>query len=98
MNDALGKSAFSVDFVNRAVAEIDRRIGDPVWINQWRCGTQDNPYWHIAVKGEAGFADKCELTRLYVTGAGWGDIEIITSSENGERPGLTGIKLFKNQQ
>lgn len=98
MNNALGQSEFSVDFVNRAVSEIDRRIGDPDWINQWRCGQQDNPYWDIVVKGEAGEADKRELERLYVQGAGWGDIVIITSSENGERPGLTGITLYKLPQ
>lgn len=44
--------------------------------------------------GESVVTLRKELTEFYKLG-GWLDVVISTSDENGERPGLVGIKLYK---
>lgn len=48
----------------------------------------------VAIGGEMREDIKTEVTAEYLK-AGWSKVEIINSSENGERPGMCGIKLYK---
>jgi len=52
-------------------------------------------YYHLVIDGELSEPLCEEITRLYKE-AGWGDKTICrTSSKNGERPGLTGLHLYR---
>jgi len=46
----------------------------------------------LAVVGEIQFCNKVE--KIYKE-AGWRSVVCKTSSENGERPGLTGLRLYR---
>ena len=57
---------------------------------------QDNPddnYRHIIIRGEYP-RHKLDLIETKYKQAGWAKAICMTSSENGERPGLTGLKLW----
>jgi len=55
---------------------------------------KDNDYYHLVIVGEYNrkICDKVE--EIYLE-AGWSDVRCRTSSENGERGGLTSLKLYK---
>jgi len=56
---------------------------------------QDQEYYHIAIVGEYNRKVCDEVEKLY-TKVGWYKVKCSTSSENGERPGLTGLHLYKS--
>lgn len=84
----------SLDYTSVAIKTIDSCLLDPEWVKNWRYGTPDKPYWKIICKGEANYADKVFLIRQY-TQAGWSMVEVLNSSENNERAGLSEITLYK---
>lgn len=51
-------------------------------------------YYHIVIPGELSRKICDEVERIYFQ-VGWKDVKCRTSSENGERPGLTGLVLNK---
>ena len=50
-------------------------------------------YYHLVISGEYNRV-VCDKIQLLYTKAGWKDVKCRTSSENGERPGLTGLMLY----
>jgi hypothetical protein len=52
-------------------------------------------YYHLVINGELSKAVCKEVRRIY-TEAGWIKVQCRTSSDNDERPGLTGLKLETN--
>jgi len=54
----------------------------------------DQDYYHLVIVGEYNRQTCDEIVRIY-TEAGWSKVECKTSSENGERPGLTGLQLYR---
>jgi len=55
---------------------------------------KDQYYYHLVVVGEYNRAACDEVEKIY-SKAGWLNVKCITSSENGEKPGLTGLTLNK---
>ena len=53
-------------------------------------------YYHLVIVGEYNRATCDEIQNIY-TKAGWAKVVCKTSSENGERPGLTGLQLYINK-
>ena len=49
-------------------------------------------YYHLVIKGELN-REVCKKIKEIYTLAGWKRVECKTSSDNGERPGLTGLIL-----
>ena len=54
----------------------------------------DSNYYHLVIVGEFNRAICDEVEKQY-TLVGWKDVKCRTSSENGERGGLTGLILKK---
>lgn len=55
---------------------------------------QDQDYFFLVIVGEYNRVVCNKIEELY-TQAGWKDVSCKTSSENGERPGLTGLKFHR---
>lgn len=55
---------------------------------------KDQEYYHLVVDGEYNRKTCDEVERIYEE-AGWWRVKCSTSSENGERGGLTGLQLFR---
>lgn len=53
---------------------------------------KDLQYYHLVILGEYNRQTCDEIERIY-TEAGWSNVQCRTSSENGERGGLTGLIL-----
>ncbi len=51
-----------------------------------------NTYYHLVCIGEYS-RDVCDKVEEIYINAGWKSVKCHTSSENGERPGLTGLIL-----
>ena len=56
----------------------------------------DQDYYHIVIVGEYNRAVCDEIEKIY-TEAGWFKVKCRTSTENGERGGLTGLILYANE-
>lgn len=50
-------------------------------------------YYHLVIKGELD-RKTCEAIEIIYRNAGWSLVSCKTSSENGEKPGLTGLQLY----
>lgn len=73
-----------------ALKEITRKLSDPDWVRDWRCGGSEDPFWRIAVPGVASHADMIEIERV-LSGSGWHRIVQTNSGDNGERDGMYGV-------
>lgn len=82
-------------FVKRAFEEIDRRLSDPLYARAMVYNEECNPTYKVAVVGIASNGDKEAIIAAYLK-AGWGEVIVTNSSEQGERPGMVGITLKKN--
>ena len=51
-------------------------------------------YYHLVLEGELNRETCVEVRALYLK-AGWKNVICKTSSENGERGGLTGLQLYR---
>ena len=56
---------------------------------------KDRQYYHLVVVGEYNRQTCDEIERIY-SEAGWSKVKCKTSSENGERGGLTGLQLYRS--
>ena len=52
-------------------------------------------YYHLVIVGEYN-RDVCDEIQRTYTEAGWKKVNCRTSSENGERGGLTGLQLWRS--
>lgn len=84
-------------FSEMVIAEISASLKDPDYVRKWRYGTQSDPYFDFVFQGTATYGDK-EAIRNAFLGAGWGTVVVTNSSENNERPGLAGVKIYKNSK
>ena len=55
---------------------------------------KDEQYYHLVIIGEYNRQTCDEIERIYME-AGWSKVKCKTSSENGERGGLTGLQLYR---
>lgn len=55
---------------------------------------KDQDYYHIVIVGEYT-REVCDAIEKNYSDAGWKHAKCKTSSENGERPGLTGLQLYR---
>ena len=55
---------------------------------------KDEEYYHLVISGEYNREVCDEIQTIYLN-AGWGRAFCRTSSENGERGGLTGLQLWR---
>lgn len=53
---------------------------------------EDEDYYHLLIVGEYN-REVCDQIQKLYTDAGWKKVICRTSSENGERGGLTGLKI-----
>ncbi len=83
--------------VNQALALIDAKLSDERYMADMMYGRDDNPYWKIILELELTPGEKEAVIKSYVD-HGWSKVTTMNSSENGERPGLCGITLYKNPQ
>ena len=56
---------------------------------------KDQQSYHLVIVGEYNRQTCDEVQRIY-TEAGWAKVKCRTSSENGERGGLTGLQLYRS--
>ena len=56
---------------------------------------KDQQYYHLVVVGEYN-RQTCDAVERIYTEAGWSKVKCRTSSENGERGGLTGLQLYRS--
>ena len=62
---------------------------------QFKKDDKDQDYYHLVIVGEYN-RDVCdEIKKTYIE-AGWKRVNCRTSSENGERGGLTGLQLWRS--
>lgn len=88
---------FRPEVVTKARRDIERNLNDAKWVADWRQGTNEDPYWSMAFSGTLTQGEMDQLTSDY-SHAGWGFVKITNSEGNGERPGMWGIKLYKNSR
>lgn len=81
-------------FSEKSLDLINELLSDVKYTRDWLYGMPDNPYYEFIVPGEPTEGDRKKITEQ-ILAAGWGRVEIKSSSENNERPGITGIKLFR---
>lgn len=55
---------------------------------------KDEQYYHLVIVGEYNRQTCDEIEKIYSDG-GWAKVKCKTSSENGERGGLTGLQLWR---
>lgn len=55
---------------------------------------KDEQYYHLVIVGEYNRQTCDEIEKIYSDG-GWTKVKCRTSSENGERGGLTGLQLWR---
>lgn len=55
---------------------------------------KDEDFYHLVIVGEYN-RDVCDEIQNLYTNAGWKNVVCKTSSENGERGGLTGLRLSR---
>ena len=55
---------------------------------------KDEMYYHLVIVGEYNRQTCDEIERIY-SDSGWITVKCRTSSENGERGGLTGLQLYR---
>lgn len=55
---------------------------------------KDEQYYHLVIVGEYNRQTCDEIEKIYSDG-GWDKVKCRTSSENGERGGLTGLQLWR---
>jgi hypothetical protein len=56
---------------------------------------KDQEYYHLVIVGEYDRQTCDEVEKIY-SQAGWLKVKCRTSSENGERGGLTGLQLYRS--
>ena len=54
---------------------------------------KDHGYYHLIIVGELSRIN-CEAVEKIYKEAGWSEVKCRTSSENGEKPGLTSLILY----
>lgn len=62
---------------------------------QFKKDDKDQDYYHLVIVGEYN-RDTCNEIQKTYTEAGWKKVNCKTSSENGERGGLTGLQLWRS--
>lgn len=81
-------------WLKEAIEKIDKCLSDPQWVRDWKYGGKTSPtYWDIVIPGEATERDKKQITDLYKE-VGWDTVVVTNSSENGERSGISSVKLY----
>ncbi len=63
---------------------------------QWEEEGKGLYFYHLVISGELN-KETCKKVKELYTEAGWKKVQCKTSSENGERGGLTGLMLYVNQ-
>ena len=81
-------------FYKTAILRIDCQLSDKQWVNAMALGDEENPFLEVTMGGFASETDKKCIIAEYLS-AGWGKVTVVNSEENGERPGMTLISLFK---
>lgn len=61
--------------------------------SEFRKEDKSESYYHIVISGEYNRATLDEVEKIYKE-AGWVGVKCRTSTENGERGGLTGLELY----
>ena len=61
---------------------------------QFKKEKKDQEYYHLVISGEYPRYILDRIQKIYKN-AGWKDVVCHTSSENGERAGLTGLQLYR---
>lgn len=89
------ESSKTTSFSQQALQEIQSNLSDPKWVRNWTYGSPENPYFDIVLPGFATEGDK-QAVIYKLLEAGWSNITVINSDENGERGGLVGIKFYRN--
>jgi predicted rRNA methylase YqxC with S4 and FtsJ domains len=56
---------------------------------------KDQQHYHLVIVGEYNRQTCDEVEKIY-SQAGWQKVKCRTSSENGERGGLTGLQLYRS--
>lgn len=85
------------EWIDQAVKYIDSRLSNPDWVRGMTCDSLKNPHLCIIISNERNEITNNTLKELYIK-AGWQNVSINRSSDNGERPGFTNITLYKNAQ
>lgn len=62
---------------------------------QFKKDDKDQDYYHLVIVGEYN-REVCDEIQKTYTEAGWNKVNCRTSSENGERGGLTGLQLWRS--
>lgn len=61
---------------------------------KWKTQEKGNDYYYLVISGEYNRLICNKIERIY-SDAGWSSVICKTSSENGERPGLTSLQLYR---
>ena len=62
--------------------------------SKWRQESKDRDHYHVVITGEYP-REVCDQVQSIYKEAGWAKTLCKTSSENGERPGLTGLQVWR---
>jgi hypothetical protein len=94
--EAIATMQSASDWSQKAIVYIDEHLNDARWMRNNVTGIDTNPTFTFTVEGLATKGDK-ELVIEAYTKAGWGEVIVRNSAENGERPGIVGIVLSQRK-
>jgi hypothetical protein len=79
-------------------SRIEEHVGSMIreFETKFRNELKDHDYYHVVITGEYP-REACDQVQSIYKEAGWARTLCKTSSENGERPGLTGLQLWRKE-
>ena len=91
MPNPLSPLNMSSEFDREKVAELVTKFNDKLLGEN-----KDAEYYHVVISGEYPRVILDEVQKAF-SNAGWHHVRCRTSSENGERGGLTGLQLYRHE-
>lgn len=84
---------FRQNIVDEVIQQIDKKLSNPEWLRNSVRAESYNPTYAFAMTGTLFNAEKAFLTKTYLD-AGWGEVAVENSEDNGERGGLFSVTLY----
>lgn len=84
------------EFLWVVFSEIDSKLRNSKWVKDWRCGgVGPLKWWNFPFTYELSPYQKEAIAEAYKK-AGWTDVQVTNSSEKGERPGVSVVRLIQS--
>lgn len=70
------------DEMVKFIAAFNKDMSNPVYVKNWRCGTDEKPWWRHSVKGHHSEKTEAEIRKCLLEN-GWSVNEVIRDTDRG---------------